>query len=143
MIFGHFTTRKLAEIGFQHLPKEFQEETAIVLSNLAVNTVEVDGKIIDLTANRSCKEIIASRDKNNYVEGYVQLHISDMIDRDYEAFLHLISEELVGTNLLKDVNYSIVGLKDNNKLVLSVNGNVGDLVLGENDVEAGLTQEVL
>ena len=41
------------------------------------------------------------------------------------------------------MNYSIVGLKDNNKLVLSVNGNVGDLVLGENDVEAGLTQEVL
>ena len=68
MIFGHFTTRKLAEIGFQHLPKEFQEETAIVLSNLAFNTVEVDGKIIDLTANRSCKEIIQSLEKEKFIQ---------------------------------------------------------------------------
>ncbi len=48
MVFGHFTTREYAEKGYQLLPEEIREETEIKTSNLAVNTVEVDGEVIDL-----------------------------------------------------------------------------------------------
>lgn len=83
---------------------------------------------------KSAEEVIASRDENNYVEGYVQIHISEMIDNDYEAFLDAISEELVGSDLLMDVNYDVVGLADEpNELILKVSGDASAIVESEEE----------
>lgn len=78
---------------------------------------------------KSAEEIIASRDENNYVEGYVQIHISEMINNDREAFLDAISENLVGSDLLMDISYDVVGLADEpNELILKVSGDVSAII---------------
>ena len=129
MVFGHFTTEDLAEKGHKALYEAFQDETEIICSNLPVNAIGKDDRIIDLTASKSAKEVIASRNEDNYVEGYVQIHISDMIDNDLETFLDLLSLNLVGNELLMDINYDVVGLADEpNTLVLKVRGDVSDVL---------------
>ena len=73
-------------------------------------------------------------DEDNYVEGYVQLHISDMIDNDYEVFLDILSEALVGSNLLMDVNYDVVGMADEpNTLIFKVRGDVSNILDHEDE----------
>ena len=52
MVFGHFTSRELAEKGYQLLPEEIREETEILPSNLELNSIEVDGKIIDVSSSK-------------------------------------------------------------------------------------------
>lgn len=125
MVFGHFTSADLAEKGRKGLHEAFQDETEIICSHLPINAIGKDDRIIDLTASKSAKEVIASRDENNYVEGYVRMHISDMIDNDLETFLDLLSLKLVGNELLMDINYNVVGLADEqDTLILKVRGDV-------------------
>jgi len=134
MTFGQFTSEELAEAGYETLPEEFREETEIKASGLKVNTVEVDGKVISFPAYREPEDVIASRDEDNYVEGYVQLHISDMIDNDYEAFLDILAEALVGSSLLMDVNYDVVGMADEpNTLIFKVTGDVSNILDHEDE----------
>ena len=49
MVFGHFTSRELAEKAYGLMPPEIAEETVVVQSNLDVNTIEVGGEIIDVS----------------------------------------------------------------------------------------------
>ena len=80
--------------------------------------------------------IIAARDENNFVEGYIQIHISDMIDNDYEGFLEFISEKLVGSDLLMDVNYEVVAQAKKmfpNELILKVTGDASTIVESEEE----------
>ena len=67
--------------------------------------------------------------KKNYVEGYVQVHISSLIDNDLEGFLDLLSVSLVNNELLMDINYDVVALgEDKNDLILKVRGDVSTIV---------------
>ena len=78
----------------------------------------------------SADEILASRDENNYVEGYVKLHISEVIDSDLELFLDLLSNNLVGSDLLMDINYEVVALAEKDTLVFKVTGDVSNIIEG-------------
>lgn len=49
MVFGHFTSKELAEKAYDLMSPEIAEETVVVQSNLDVNTIEVNGKIIDVS----------------------------------------------------------------------------------------------
>lgn len=60
---------------------------------------------------------------DGYVKGEVYVHLSDIIDNDLEGFLDLISEALVGSTLLMDVNYNVVRVAEDGKLVLEVTGD--------------------
>ena len=139
MIFGHFTDKELAEKAHAVMGKEIAGETCIRKSDLALNTVEIDGKVIDLTTAKSPEEIIAARDGDNFVEGYVRVHISTLIDNDFEGFLDIISEELVGNDLLMDINYDVVALAEDNTLVLKVSGDVSNIIDESDDDDADET----
>lgn len=77
----------------------------------------------------SAEEVLASRDENNYVEGYVQVHISSLVDNDLEGFLDLLSVSLVNNELLMDINYDVVALgEDKNNLILKVRGDASTIV---------------
>lgn len=116
------TTKELANAGYKTLPEEFREETE---SRANRNLFPV---------YREPEDIIASKDEDNYVEGYVQLHISDMIDNDHEAFLDILSEALVGSPLLMDVNYDVVGMaSEPNTLIFKVTGDVSDVLRSEDE----------
>ncbi len=82
---------------------------------------------------KSAEEIIASRDENNYVEGYVQVHVSTLTDNDLEGFLDIISEELIGSDLLKDINYEVIGVEEGNELIIKVTGDVSGVLETEEE----------
>lgn len=120
------------------------ERSAIRLLDDPENFLKIMGQYITLsprfdkkTANnnqsdivfKDADEILADRDENDRVEGYVSLHISDIIDNDYEAFLDILSTELVGSDLLMDIDYNIVSLaEDPNTLILKVTGDASEIL---------------
>jgi hypothetical protein len=86
------------------------------------------------------EEVIADRDKDNMVRGYVSLHLSDAIDNDYEAFLDILSENLVSSDLLMDVNYSVAGIdrSEPNTLYFEVTGDVSTVLETMDDEETAM-----
>ena len=72
--------------------------------------------------------ILAKKDENGRVEGYIHIHMSDMIDNNYEDFLDLLSERLIGSQCLCEIDYEAVTLADNepNTIILKVSGFVDD-----------------
>lgn len=82
-----------------------------------------------------CGEILKKRDENGRVEGYVHLHISDMIDNTYEDFLDILSSRLIGSVCLSNIDYETVALADDepNTVILKVSGFVDDMDLNPNE----------
>ena len=72
----------------------------------------------------SIEENIASKDADSIVTGNVAISLSDVIRYDMGHFLNRITEELVGTCLLTDISYNVIGVKDGNELVLRVTGKL-------------------
>ncbi len=48
-------------------------------------------------------------DKDGWVKGVVAVDIGDIATGNYELFLDLLSERLVGNELLMDIQYRVVG----------------------------------
>lgn len=48
MVFGTFTSEELADKGYSFLPEEIREEMEIIKSSLPLNSVDVDGKHIQV-----------------------------------------------------------------------------------------------
>ncbi len=95
---------------------------------------ELEKRNDNLYPLKEASEILALRDENNYVEGYIRIHINDMIDNDYEGFLDFISEKLVGSDLLMDVNYEVVAQAKKmfpNELILKVTGDASTIIESE------------
>ena len=83
--------------------------------------------------SKSLEEIIAERDANNYVEAYIEVDIDDIIGKNYEEFLDFISEELVGSDLLMDIDYAAVGMTEDYLIILRVFGDVSNIIDSEDD----------
>lgn len=112
------------EVSEEKAPRKYNATTEELVS-------ELEKRYDNLYPIREASEVLASRDKNNYVEGYIQIHASDMIDNDYEGFLDFISEKLVGSDLLMDVNYEVVAQAKKmflNELILKVTGDVSTII---------------
>lgn len=62
-----------------------------------------------------------------WIEVVVAVHLRDIIDADYEQFLDMLSEEAIGTELLEDIIYDLVG-HDGDILHLRVTGNAHSLL---------------
>ena len=68
------------------------------------------------------EEIKEKVDENNFIEGIINIDLSKAIDNDLEEFLDFISIELVGSDLLMDVSYEVVGAIDG-EIMLKVSGD--------------------
>ena len=81
------------------------------------------------------EEIIEKKDDVNYVEGIVEVSLSEVINRDLEQFLDHISELLVGRPTLMDTHYSIMHSPylnpDEDTLILKVSGDASDIIDNE------------
>ena len=128
MVFGTFTSEELADAAHKAMPEEFRDETDVRKCNLPLNAIEIDNQVIDMTAWKKPEEIIASRDENNYVAGYVRLHISDVVGTDLESFLNLLSESLVGNELLMDIQYDVVATTNDDEIIFKVTGDVSSIL---------------
>jgi hypothetical protein len=59
----------------------------------------------------------------NIVEGIISLKLDEIIGKDTEAFVDLISEKLVSSDMLSDVSYRVFSL-DGDEIYLLVKGDV-------------------
>lgn len=71
---------------------------------------------------------------NNLVTGIVNIHISDIIDNDFEGFLDILSEKLVGSPCLMSIDYKAVAA-NNNEIYLQVFGDASSVINFESEKE--------
>ena len=67
-------------------------------------------------------ELRKHMDEDGWIEHTVVVDLSSIISRDLEGFLDLLSEKLVGNDLLKDINYDVVGHRGD-ELFIRVSGD--------------------
>lgn len=79
-------------------------------------------KILDKPLSKRQIKAQAKLDPHGYVSGVVRVRLSDVIDRDLESFLDLLGDKLVGSALLMDIRYEIVGGKGD-EVFLRVTGD--------------------
>ncbi len=125
-VFGHFTSEELAKKALATMAEELREECHVRKSNIEVNTIVVDDEVIRFTEEKDPETTIANAEENGFVKGYVTLHVSDIIENDYEQFLDLLSEGLVGHVCLMEISYSIVECDDDNSITFYVTGYLPD-----------------
>lgn len=73
------------------------------------------------------KKIAKEQGDDTYVEGYVLVPDSVLIEGDIETFLDYISECLIGTCLLMDVSYGATGVKDGD-IIYWVQGDASEAI---------------
>lgn len=62
-------------------------------------------------------------DSEGYISGEVYIDLDDIIRLDLEGFLDLLSEQLIGSCLLMDINYKISKVDSDGMLVFVVHGD--------------------
>lgn len=74
------------------------------------------------------EEILTLRSSNNYLTGVIQVDLGDIIDCNLEEFLDLISNKLINSTLLMDINYRVIDVKADNSLLIEVSGDVSEIL---------------
>jgi hypothetical protein len=82
----------------------------------------------------SIKEIKERLVDKIYVEGVVPVKLDDIVENNYEGFLDILAEALIGSHQLYDIQYSVVGHQDENIILIKVSGDVSQF-LEENEEE--------
>ena len=80
-------------------------------------------RICVLTRPYREEDIRANLDKEGHISGNVPVSLADVISRDLEGFIDLVSEKLVGSDLLMDVSYEVVGVNQESGIVIKVSGD--------------------
>jgi len=83
-------------------------------------------------------EVIRGMDDAGYIEGVISLSLASLIDSDYENFLDLISNNLIGSVCLSDIQYEIVGCSSADKVLLLVSGHADDVSCVNDDIPNNL-----
>jgi hypothetical protein len=77
-----------------------------------------------LTRPLTAKEAVKAADENGYIEGVIQVKLSDLVNNDYENFLDVISNALFDGPYLSDLQYEIVGCDRQDIVLLLVSGQI-------------------
>lgn len=67
-------------------------------------------------------------DSNNRIETQIVIGLEDAVDRDLEQFLDFIAEAAVDNLLLMDFTYNVTGITREGALILTVNGDVSEVL---------------
>lgn len=62
--------------------------------------------------------------ETGYVSGEVLVDVNDIVDYDLEGFLDILSERLIGSDLLSDINYQVAGHIPPQTLKVTVTGDI-------------------
>jgi hypothetical protein len=79
-------------------------------------------------------QIRRQMDADGLVEGVVAIELDDVIDNDRERVMELLSEALIDSNGLEDIEYEMVG-NDGDMLHIQVRGDASSLVEDEEEEE--------
>ncbi len=67
-------------------------------------------------------------DDNMFVTARATICLSEVIEGNLETFLDEISEDAVGSALLEDISYRLVGFVDDATLLIEVRGSVAGII---------------
>jgi len=82
-------------------------------------------------------EILEAKDENGYVTGVVRLDINDIFNTGHiDQFCDLLSNALIGDDLLMDIAYQVVGAEEGDVLV-EVTGDVRESLKIADDSDEG------
>ena len=87
-----------------------------------------------LTRPLTATQVRRQMDADGLVEGVVAIELDDMIDNDRDRVMELLSELLVDSNGLEDIEYELVG-NDGDMLHVLVRGDASSLVEDEEEEE--------
>jgi|SRR5581483_11248625 len=114
-------------------------------SALAAFLFRVGASLISLNTPLSLDAMRQAEANDSYVSGIVALHLGEVIDHNLESFLDDIAVKLMGSELLMDINYRVVGFRPDGTLLLCVTGDASEIIAlssaGEEDYEAEDSQE--
>lgn len=79
--------------------------------------------ILDEPLNR--EQIEETMDEHDFVSGVVEIGLNEFIEYTYEGILDLMSERLIGNDLLMAIDYDVVG-HEGNMLHIRVAGDVSE-----------------
>lgn len=65
----------------------------------------------------------SNENEHGYVKGCVYAGMSEFVNNDLEGVLDMLSEKLVGSALLMDINYTVKQALSDNMLVVEVTGD--------------------
>lgn len=71
----------------------------------------------------TAKEIEKQYSETTNVEGIVYLNFGEVVGMDLECFLDTLSELLTGSSLLMDIDYRVVGVEGDSRLLVKVDGD--------------------
>ena len=70
------------------------------------------------------KGIRSSMKEGGLISGVVKVKLRDIINNDFEGFLDILSENLIGNPCLMGIDYKIVGYEDDSLLHIKATGMV-------------------
>lgn len=134
-----------ADVSFEELYEEYAEDECCLGERSAwmngYNGTDLSWAVLEtacdtlLTKPLTMIEMFRSCNEDCYLEGEVLADLSDIINSDYEEFLDLLSVRLTGNPCLMDISYRVVDVLENNLLVISVRGDVSEILEVTSDVE--------
>jgi len=126
------TIKRLTELIYKH-GKEFNMTPSDI--DTIRRLTERQAAPVPRTAPMTIDEIKQNRNDDNYVDGIVAVALCDVINNNLAGFLDIISEKLVGSPLLMDVNYEVVGTVADYGILIRVVGDVSSILDMEDNEE--------
>lgn len=134
-----------ADVSFEELYEEYAEDECCLGERSAwmhgCHGTDLSWAVLEtacdtlLTKPLTMIEMFRSCNDDCYLEGEVLADLSDIINFDYEEFLDLLSVRLTGNPCLMDISYRVVDVLENNLLVISVRGDVSEILEVTPDVQ--------
>ena len=125
---------------------ELKEETAWLRD---CNDYDFSWNIIDTTTKNILEKpmsmldmILATTNDDSYVEGNLEIFIHDIIGIDFEEFLDMLSNKLVGNPCLMDVSYKMIDSYGEN-VIFNVRGDVSEILEAEPELKIRLRETLL
>jgi hypothetical protein len=80
-----------------------------------------------ITSQPTLDELQNSKNRHGFIKSLIAVDLQEIIDRNYEEFLDLISVKAAGSELLMDVTYDVVGNSPFG-ILIEVNGDVSGIL---------------
>ena len=88
-----------------------------------VQLIDISEPVGNAFPEKAVEDIIADKDEYGYVEGYVRVNEKDMPKfSEDEDFLNMLGKKLIGGNGIDCVEYTVVGIENEDTFVLHVLG---------------------
>lgn len=76
----------------------------------------------------TARQIRKGLDKDGYITGIVEIDLEEILSLDADGWLDLLSNKLVGNDLLMDISYRVVGHRRPSGIHIEVTGNPSEAI---------------